>query len=84
MSRIFSASFKFFMVLSILRRFSHSDVECGLIIVALFAALANPPDQGVTSPADFEYVQRVVHGDTLMLGTGERLRLIRRRYTRPC
>jgi len=56
----------------------------GLIIVALLAALTNPPDQGVTSPADFEYVQRVVHGDTLMLGTGERLRLIRRRYTRPC
>ena len=26
--------------------------------------------------ADFEYVQRVVHGDTLMLGTGERVRLI--------
>ena len=40
----------------------------GLVIVALFAALANPPDQGVTSPADFEYVQRVVDGDTLMLG----------------
>ena len=48
----------------------------GLVIVALFAALANPPDKGVTSPADFEYVQRVVDGDTLMLGTGERVRLI--------
>ena len=48
----------------------------GIVIVALFAALANPPDNGVTSPADFEYVQRVVDGDTLMLGTGERVRLI--------
>jgi len=48
----------------------------GIVIVALLAALANPPDQGVTSPADFEYVQRVVDGDTLMLGTGERVRLI--------
>jgi micrococcal nuclease len=42
----------------------------------LFAALASPPDQGVTSPADFEYVQRVIDGDTLMLGTGDRVRLI--------
>ena len=48
----------------------------GLVVVALFAALANPRDQGVTSPADFEYVQRVVDGDTLVLGTGERVRLI--------
>jgi len=48
----------------------------GIVIVALFAALSNPPDNGVTSPADFEYVQRVVDGDTLMLGTGERVRLI--------
>ena len=48
----------------------------GIVIVALFAALANPPGNGVTSPADFEYVQRVVDGDTLMLGTGERVRLI--------
>src|SRR5262245_12939870 len=44
----------------------------GLVVVALFAALANPPDNA----ADFEYVQRVVDGDTLMLGTGERVRLI--------
>jgi micrococcal nuclease len=48
----------------------------GLVMVALFAALANPPDNGVTSPAGFEYVQRVVDGDTLMLDTGERVRLI--------
>jgi micrococcal nuclease len=48
----------------------------GLVNVALFAALANPPDKGVISPADFEYVQRVVDGDTLILGTGERVRLI--------
>jgi len=34
----------------------------------------NPPDPGVTS-GEFEYVQRVVDGDTLLLGTGERVRL---------
>jgi endonuclease YncB( thermonuclease family) len=34
----------------------------------------NPADPGVTS--EFEYVQRDVDGDTLMLGTGERVRLI--------
>ena len=38
--------------------------------------LLHPPDNGVTSPAGFEYVQRVVDGDTLMLDTGERVRLI--------
>jgi micrococcal nuclease len=47
----------------------------GLILVALLAAFFNPPDSGVTS-AEFEYVQRVVDGDTLLLGTGERIRLI--------
>ena len=48
----------------------------GIVVVAILAALSNPADKGVTSPADFEYVQRVVDGDTLLLGTGERVRLI--------
>jgi len=46
----------------------------GLVLVALLAAFFNPPDPGVTS-GEFEYVQRVVDGDTLLLGTGERVRL---------
>jgi micrococcal nuclease len=46
-----------------------------LIVVALLAAFFNPPDPGITS-ADVEFVQRVVDGDTLLLGTGERVRLI--------
>jgi endonuclease YncB( thermonuclease family) len=44
-------------------------------IVALLAAFFNPSDWGVTS-GEFEYVQRVVDEDTLVLGTGERVRLI--------
>ena len=47
----------------------------GLAFVALLAAFFNPPDSAVTSP-DIEYVQRVVDGDTLLFGTGERVRLI--------
>jgi micrococcal nuclease len=47
----------------------------GLIFVALLAAFFNPLDSGVTS-GEFEFVQRVVDGDTLLLGTGERVRLI--------
>ena len=47
----------------------------GLILVGLLAAFFNPPEPGVTS-GEFEYVQRVVDGDTLVLGTGERIRLI--------
>ena len=43
--------------------------------VALLVAFLNPSDPGITSP-DIEYVQRVVDGDTLLLGTGERVRLI--------
>jgi hypothetical protein len=35
----------------------------GPILVALLAAFFNPPDPGVTS-GEFEYVQRVVDGDT--------------------
>jgi micrococcal nuclease len=46
-----------------------------LIFVALVAAFFNPTDPGITSP-DIEYVQRVADGDTLVLGTGERVRLI--------
>jgi len=46
----------------------------GLVLVALLAAFFNPPDPGVTS-GEFEYVQRVVDGDTLLLGSGERVRL---------
>jgi hypothetical protein len=47
----------------------------GLVLVALLAAFFNPPDSGVTS-GEFEYVQRVVDGNTLVLGTGERVGLI--------
>jgi endonuclease YncB( thermonuclease family) len=47
----------------------------GLVLVALLAAFFNPPDPGVTS-GEFEFVQRVVDGDTLVLGKGERVRLI--------
>ncbi len=47
----------------------------GLILVAVLAAFFNPPDPGITS-GKFEYVQRVVDGDTLLLGTGERVRLL--------
>jgi micrococcal nuclease len=39
------------------------------------APTVNPPDQSVTS-GDFEVVERVVHGDTLLLQSGERVRLI--------
>jgi endonuclease YncB( thermonuclease family) len=45
------------------------------ILVAVLAAFFNPPGPGVTAP-NIEYVQRVVDGDTLVLGTGERVRLI--------
>jgi micrococcal nuclease len=47
----------------------------GLVIVTLLAVFFNPPDSGVTS-GEFEYVQRVVDGNPLMLGTGERVGLI--------
>jgi micrococcal nuclease len=47
----------------------------GIIVVALAAAFFNPSDRGVIS-GNREYVQRVVDGDTLLLGTGERVRLI--------
>jgi len=57
------------------RRLSWKWSLPGLVLVALLAAFFNPPDPGVTS-GEFEYVQRVVDGDTLLLGTGERVRLL--------
>jgi micrococcal nuclease len=47
----------------------------GLVLVALLAVFFNPPEPGVTS-GDLDFVQRVVDGITLLLGTGERVRLI--------
>ena len=46
-----------------------------MVVAALVAVFFNLPDQGLAS-GDFEYVKRVVDGDTLLLGTGERVRLI--------
>ena len=50
------------------RRRSSTWTLFSLALVALLAALFNPPDPAVTSP-DIEYVQRVVDGDTLVFGT---------------
>src|SRR5918992_1148644 len=47
----------------------------GIVLVALLAAFFNPPDQTATH-GDFEVVERVVDGDTLLLASGERVRLI--------
>jgi micrococcal nuclease len=58
-----------------LRRVSWKWSLPGLVLVAILAAFFNPPDPGVTS-GEFEYVQRVVDGNTLVLGTGERAGLI--------
>jgi hypothetical protein len=55
------------------RRLSWRWSISGIVIVALVAAFSNPPDKGITLPADFEYVQRVVDGYTVVLGTGERV-----------
>ena len=57
------------------RRFNWKWSLPGLVIVALLAAFFNPPDPGVTS-GELEYVQRVVDGKTLLLGTGERVGLL--------
>src|SRR5947209_15760724 len=46
-----------------------------IIVVALLAAFFNPPDQAITQ-GDFDVVERVVDGDTLLLQSGERVRLI--------
>jgi micrococcal nuclease len=47
----------------------------GIVLVALLAEFFNPADQAVTH-GDFEVVERVVDGDTLLLASGERVRLI--------
>ena len=47
----------------------------GIVLVELLAAFFNLPDQAVTH-GDFEVVQRAVDGDTLLLASGERVRLI--------
>jgi micrococcal nuclease len=47
----------------------------GIVLVALLAAFFNPPDRTATY-GDFEVVERVVDGDTLLLASGERVRLI--------
>src|SRR5438093_8920391 len=47
----------------------------GIIVVALLAAFFNPADQAITL-GDFDVVERVVDGDTLLLQSGERVRLI--------
>jgi micrococcal nuclease len=47
----------------------------GIVLVALLAAFFNPSDQSTTH-GDFEVVERVVDGDTLLLQSGERVRLI--------
>src|SRR5207244_6139453 len=47
----------------------------GIIVVALLAAFFNPPDQAITQ-GDFDVVERVVDGDTLLMQSGERVRLI--------
>src|SRR5688572_26190887 len=47
----------------------------GIILVAILAAFFNPPDQTATH-GDFGVVERVVDGDTLLLQSGERVRLI--------
>ena len=47
----------------------------GIVLVAILAAFFNPPDQSLTH-GDFEVVERVVDGDTLLLQSGERMRLI--------
>ena len=46
-----------------------------IAFTALLVALSNPREAVVTS-ADREFVQRVVDGDTVLLGNGERVRLI--------
>jgi len=49
--------------------------EAGYVFVALFVAFLDPSECGFAA-SDVQYVQRVVDGDTLLLGTGERVRLI--------
>jgi micrococcal nuclease len=53
----------------------------GFLVAAAVAALLNLSDRDVIS-GDREYVQRLIDGDTLMLGTGERVRLLGREHAR--
>ena len=46
-----------------------------IIVVALLTAFFNPAGQAITQ-GDFDVVERVVDGDTLLLQSGERVRLI--------
>jgi micrococcal nuclease len=57
------------------RKATVGGVLSGFVLAALLAAFFTPPEPGVIS-GEFEHVQRVVDGDTLLLGTGERVRLI--------
>jgi endonuclease YncB( thermonuclease family) len=57
-----------------IRKATVGGVLSAFVLAALLVAFFNPSDPGVIS-GEFEYVQRVVDGDTLVLGTGERVRL---------
>jgi micrococcal nuclease len=57
------------------RKATVGGVLSAFVLAALLVAFFNPPDPGVIS-GEFEYVQRVIDGDTLVLGTRERVRLI--------
>jgi endonuclease YncB( thermonuclease family) len=57
------------------RKATVGGVLSGFVLAALLVAFFNPPEPDVVS-GEFEYVRRVVDGDTLLLGTGERVRLI--------
>jgi micrococcal nuclease len=46
-----------------------------IVFAAVLVFFLDPPDPSLTSD-EREYVQRVVDGDTLVLGSGERVRLI--------
>jgi endonuclease YncB( thermonuclease family) len=61
--------------LTVARRRSWKWSLPGIVLVALLAAFFNPADQTATH-GDFEVVERVVDGDTLLLQSGERVRLI--------
>jgi len=57
------------------RRHSWKWALSSIVFAGLIVLLLDPRDPVLTS-ADLEYVQRVVDGDTLLLGTDERVRLI--------
>jgi micrococcal nuclease len=56
------------------RRFWHWPLA-SIAFAVLLVVFLDPPDRSVMSD-EREYVQRVVDGDTLVLGSGERVRLI--------